>query len=69
MVLFMLDCVCVCSQFLLSLQLDASLIFPEPQRLPQALLEKCAAISVKPEAIKGLIDAMQCEDTDRCIFH
>ena len=44
-----------------SLQLDSSLsIIPEPQKLPQALIEKCAAISVRPNAIKDLIDAMQC---------
>jgi len=44
-----------------SLQLDSSSqIMPEPQKLPQALVEKCAAISVRPNAIKDLIDAMQC---------
>jgi len=49
-----------CSQFMVSLQLEPASIFPEPQKLPEALLEKCAAISVKPDAIKDLIDAMQC---------
>jgi len=45
-----------------SLQLDSSSqIIPEPQKLPQALVEKCAAISVRPNAIKDLIDAMQCK--------
>jgi len=44
-----------------SLQLDSSSsITPEPQKLPQALVEKCAAISVRPDAIQDLIDAMQC---------
>jgi len=47
-----------------SVQLDSSLlIIPEPQKLPQALIEKCAAISVRPDAIKDLIDAMQCMET------
>jgi len=51
----------VFSAFMSSLQLDSSLVVtPEPQKLPQALIEKCAAISVRPDAIKDLIDAMQC---------
>jgi len=45
-----------------SLQLDSSShIIPQPQRLPQELVEKCAAISVRPNAIRDLIDAMQCK--------
>ena len=45
-----------------SLQLESvTQIVPEPQTLPQSLVEKCAAISVRPDAIKSLIDAMQCE--------
>jgi len=45
-----------------SLQLDSSSsIVPEPQKLPQVLVEKCAAISVRPNAIKDLVDAMQCK--------
>jgi len=51
----------VLSAFKSSLQLDAlSHITPEPQKIPQPLVEKCAAISVRPNAIKDLIDAMQC---------
>jgi len=47
-----------------SLQLDSSSqIIPEPQKLPQSLVEKCAAISVRPNAIKDLVDAMQCKHT------
>ncbi|XP_064646276.1 tyrosine-protein phosphatase non-receptor type 23-like [Lineus longissimus] len=46
-------------QFLASLQLDQSKLSPEPDRLPQILLEKCAAISVQPNAVKDLVDAMQ----------
>jgi hypothetical protein len=53
---------CENSQFMASLQLESvSQIIPEPQKLPQALVEKCAAISVRPDAIKSLTDAMQCE--------
>ena len=45
-----------------SIQLEASKLFPEgPTRLPQELLEKCAAVSVKPGAIQDLINAMQCK--------
>lgn len=45
-----------------SLQLESTAqIVPEPQKLPQILVEKCAAISVRPDAIKSLTDAMQCE--------
>ena len=51
-----------CSQFMSSLQLESvTQIVPEPQKLPQALIEKCAAISVRPDAIKSLTDAMQCK--------
>ncbi|KAK3591678.1 hypothetical protein CHS0354_040598 [Potamilus streckersoni] len=46
------------TRYLSSLQLDSSKLNPEPERLPQQLLEKCAAISVRPNAIKDLIDAM-----------
>jgi hypothetical protein len=45
-----------------SLQLDSSSqLVPEPQKLPQGLVEKCAAISVRPDAIKDLISAMNCK--------
>ena len=47
-----------CSQYLSSLQLDQTELNPEPERLPQQLLEKCAAISVRPNAIKDLVDSM-----------
>jgi len=54
----------VFSAFMSSLQIDDSLhIIPEPEKLPQTLVEKCAAISVRPNAIKDLIDAMQCKLT------
>ena len=41
-----------------SLQLDQSKLNPEQERLPQQLLEKCAALSVRPNAIKDLVDSM-----------
>ena len=41
------------------LQVDPAVLSPEPDKVPQVLLEKCAAISVKPNAIKDLVKAMQ----------
>ena len=41
-----------------SLQVDPDCVSPQPERLPQHLLEKCAAISVKPDAIKDLVASM-----------
>ncbi|XP_078459919.1 tyrosine-protein phosphatase non-receptor type 23 isoform X2 [Lampetra planeri] len=32
---------------------------PAYDRIPQALMEKCAALSVRPDAIKGIVQAMQ----------
>ena len=49
------------SQYLASLQLDPNKLKPERERLPQVLLEKCAAISVQPNAISDLITSMQCK--------
>ncbi|XP_053386604.1 tyrosine-protein phosphatase non-receptor type 23-like [Mercenaria mercenaria] len=46
------------NQYLASLQLDHTSLNPEPERLPQQLLEKCAALSVRPTAIKELVDSM-----------
>lgn len=45
-------------QFMSSLNIDQSSLSFEPENLPQALLEKCAAVSVKPNAIKDLVEAM-----------
>ena len=41
-----------------TLQLDPNQLNPEQERLPQQLLEKCAALSVRPNAIKDLVDSM-----------
>ena len=41
-----------------TLQLDSNRLNPEQERLPQQLLEKCAALSVRPNAIKDLVDSM-----------
>lgn len=49
------------SQFLASMQLDMDKLKSEPERLPQSLLEKCAAISVRPNAVKDLVDVMGSE--------
>ncbi|XP_052237529.1 tyrosine-protein phosphatase non-receptor type 23-like isoform X2 [Dreissena polymorpha] len=46
------------TQYLASLQLDQTSLNPEPERLPQQLLEKCAALSVRPTAIRDLVDSM-----------
>ncbi|XP_071792026.1 tyrosine-protein phosphatase non-receptor type 23-like isoform X2 [Asterias amurensis] len=48
-------------QFMASLQLDQLKLnaSEEPERLPQALLEVCAALSVKNDPIKKLVSCMQ----------
>ncbi|XP_062613644.1 tyrosine-protein phosphatase non-receptor type 23-like [Saccostrea cucullata] len=46
------------AQFMSSLNIDQSSLSYEPENLPQSLLEKCAAVSVKPNAIKDLVNAM-----------
>ncbi|KAK6165357.1 hypothetical protein SNE40_022299 [Patella caerulea] len=45
-------------QFLSSLQIDESKLTPPVDRLPEDLLEKCAALSVRTHAIQDLIDQM-----------
>ena len=45
-------------KFMSSLNLDPSKLNFEPERLPQDLLEKCAAVSVRQNAIKDLVEAM-----------
>jgi hypothetical protein len=47
-----------------SLQLDPGIFEQTPDRLPQDLLEKCAAMSVRTGAIKELVDSMAGE----CLF-
>ncbi|GAB1597660.1 tyrosine-protein phosphatase non-receptor type 23-like [Argonauta hians] len=44
--------------FLNSLQLEKAILEPEASRLPQDLLERCAAVSARPNAIKDLVDIM-----------
>ncbi|KAL5005900.1 hypothetical protein ScPMuIL_017058 [Solemya velum] len=46
------------TQYMSSLQLDPSKLSYAPQKLPQELLEKCAAVSVRTNAIKDLVDSM-----------
>ncbi|XP_069698409.1 tyrosine-protein phosphatase non-receptor type 23 isoform X3 [Periplaneta americana] len=44
--------------FMTSLQLDHLNIHSEPDRLPQELVDRCAALSAKPNAIQNLVEAM-----------
>ena len=41
-----------------SLKLDMNQIMPQTHLIPEALIEKCAAMSVRTNAIKELTDAM-----------
>ena len=47
-----------CSQFMSALG-ELHLEQQEPERLPQVLMEVCAAISVKEDPIKTLVMSMQ----------
>nr|CAD7405110.1 unnamed protein product [Timema poppensis] len=44
--------------YMTSLQLEHLNLFSEPERLPQELVDRCAALSAKPSAIQDLVDAM-----------
>ncbi|PNF24579.1 hypothetical protein B7P43_G03064 [Cryptotermes secundus] len=44
--------------FMTSLQLDHLNIYSEPNRLPQELVDRCAALSAKPNTIQNLVDSM-----------
>lgn len=44
--------------FMSSLQLDHLNAHLQPNKLPQELVDRCAALGVKPDAIKNLINAM-----------
>jgi len=46
-------------EYLASLQINPDKLLPEFDQIPDVLVEKCAAISVRPETIKELITAMQ----------
>ncbi|KAH9496196.1 Tyrosine-protein phosphatase non-receptor type 23 [Bulinus truncatus] len=45
-------------QFMSSLQLDIEQLMPKPNIIPDNLMEKCAAMSVRTNAIKELTDSM-----------
>ncbi|XP_074662602.1 tyrosine-protein phosphatase non-receptor type 23-like [Tubulanus polymorphus] len=47
------------AQFLVALKLDRSMLDFGPMKLPEELLEKCAAISVQTDTVQTLIDAMK----------
>lgn len=42
-----------------SLQIDPDKLLPEFDNIPDVLVEKCAAISIRPETMKELSTAMQ----------
>lgn len=44
--------------FLSSLQLDYLHCYSEPNQLPQELVDRCAALSAKPNAIQSLLESM-----------
>ncbi|XP_077296502.1 tyrosine-protein phosphatase non-receptor type protein myopic isoform X2 [Arctopsyche grandis] len=46
------------NEFMSSLQLDDLNVLNEPERLPQDLIDICASISVKTDAIQNLIETM-----------
>ena len=45
-------------QYLASLQIEPDKLLPEFDSIPDVLVEKCAAISIRPETMKELTSAM-----------
>ncbi|XP_034230470.1 tyrosine-protein phosphatase non-receptor type 23 isoform X2 [Thrips palmi] len=52
--------------FLSSLQLDYLHCYSEPNQLPQELVDRCAALSAKPNAIQSLVESMS-KLSDVCV--
>ena len=52
-----------CSHFLSSLQVDVAHLRPDAgvDILPNALMTKCAALSVRPDAVADLVKCMRCK--------
>lgn len=52
-----------CSQFMDSLQLDPDTVdnLDMYSHIPPVLMEKCAALSVRPDTVKNLVQSMQGE--------
>jgi len=50
-----------CRQYSASLQLDPSALMLDSDVIPDLLVEKCAAIAVKPGAVEGMSSAMEGE--------
>ena len=52
-----------CSHFLSSLQVDVAHLRPDAgvDILPNALMSKCAALSVRPDAVADLVKCMRCK--------
>lgn len=48
----------LCRQYLSCLQIDTSKLLPQYDTIPDVLVEKCAAISVRPDTMKELTGAM-----------
>lgn len=53
------------SQFMDSMQLDPETVdnLDMYNHIPPILMEKCAALSVRPDTVKNLVQSMQGEDT------
>lgn len=54
-----------CSQFMDSMQLDPETVdnLDMYSHIPPILMEKCAALSVRPDTVKNLVQSMQGKDT------
>jgi len=61
-----------CSQFMDSMQLDPETVdnLDMYSHIPPILMEKCAALSVRPDTVKNLVQSMQGEFTGLglCVF-
>lgn len=51
-----------------SMQLDPETVdnLDAYNHIPPQLMEKCAALSVRPDTVKNLVQSMQGEQADRC---
>lgn len=58
-------CSLACSQFMDSMQLDPETVdnLDMYSHIPPILMEKCAALSVRPDTVKNLVQSMQGKDT------
>ena len=58
-----------CSHFLSSLQVDVAHLRPDAgvDILPNALMSKCAALSVRPDVVTDLVKCMRCKCVQLCL--